>query len=87
MFSGIFIARYRVELVLATPLICATMAYYFNLGFRRDSPVQRPEKLYKSPRLMGLAAGAFILSAALLFIDLPFVSQLFRHWSEWQSVE
>ena len=49
LFFGAFIIRYRLELILSFPLVALTMAWYFNLGFRRNSPVQHPEGLYHEP--------------------------------------
>ena len=71
MLSGVFIARYRIELVLATPLVALAMAYYMHLAFKPDSPVQHPEKLYRQRRLMLLVILAFGACTALLFIDVP----------------
>lgn len=70
MTSGIFIIRYRIELVLATPLVAACLAYYLHIGFRPHSLVQYPESLYRERKLMLLVALAFIMCAALLFFDL-----------------
>ncbi len=84
MFSGVFIARYRVELVLATPFVCLAMALYLHVGFRYDSPVQRPERLYQMPWLMVLIAAAAVISIGLLFVDIPIIVHMFRHWYTWQ---
>jgi 4-hydroxybenzoate polyprenyltransferase len=78
MFSGIFIARYRTELVLATPLVCIALAYYLRVGHRRNSLVQHPEKLYREPKLMVLVGLAFAACALLLFVDVPIVREFFR---------
>ena len=71
MLSGVFIARYKLELVLATPFVAFAMAYYMHLGFKPDSPVQYPEKLYRQRKLMLLTILAFGACAALLFMDIP----------------
>jgi decaprenyl-phosphate phosphoribosyltransferase len=68
-----FTVRYRLELLLSLPLACVAMAMYFASAFRPDSPVQRPEHLWREPWLMltvALFAGA---CAVLLFVDLPFL--------------
>jgi decaprenyl-phosphate phosphoribosyltransferase len=67
---GIFANRYRPELLLALPLAAIVMAIYLWLGFKPDSPVQRPEELYRQPMLalaIGVCAAAIVV---LLFIDL-----------------
>jgi len=71
MLSGVFMARYQVELVLATPLVALAMAYYMHLGFKPDSPVQRPEELYREKKLMVLVTLAAGACALLLMVDIP----------------
>jgi 4-hydroxybenzoate polyprenyltransferase len=80
MFSGVFIARYRMELVLATPLVCLCIAYYLHLGFKENSPVQTPESLYKARKLMLLVTLAFAACVVLLFVDIPAFRDTFRAW-------
>lgn len=75
--SGLFMARYRIELLCASPLVVLTMAYYMHLGFKPDSPAQRPENLYREPRLMALVALSFGACALLLFLDLPQLEEFF----------
>ncbi len=77
MWSGVFIARYRVELCLAIPVVAYAMAYYMHLGFKKDSPVQNPERLYRQPKLMVLCTAAFVACAVLLLVEWP----AFEHWT------
>lgn len=77
-FSGIFIARYRIELVLAIPLVVFCQAYYFHLGFRRNSPVQRPEQLYRERKLMLLVGLTFLVCALCLLVDVPWLRAMFE---------
>jgi 4-hydroxybenzoate polyprenyltransferase len=77
MLSGFFMARYHVEVILATPLVALAMAYYIHLGFRAHSPVQHPEQLYRQRKLMALVAVAFAACALLLFIDIPWFRSMF----------
>ncbi len=77
LFFGAFIMRYRMELILAFPFVALLMAVYFGLSFRHESAVQNPEKLYREPRLMwslGLCIAVFVL---LLFVDMPWLGDLF----------
>lgn len=71
MLAGVFMARYDAELVLATPLVALAMAYYIHLGFKPNSAVQYPERLYREKKLMLLAALAFGACVLLLFIRIP----------------
>ena len=77
LFFGAFIMRYRMELILAFPIVAWLMAIYFGLSFRTESAVQNPEKLYREPRLMLillLCIGVFTL---LLFVNLPWLHAWF----------
>ena len=80
MFSGVFIARYRPELVLATPAVCYCLAYYLHLTFRPDSPVQHPERLYREKKLLVLTILSFAACTLLLFLDLPSFDEFFAPW-------
>lgn len=71
LFFGAFIMRYRLELVLAFPLVALVMAAYLDLGMKSDSPVQRPEELYRQPRLMVAVGACAAAMLALLFVDIP----------------
>ncbi len=76
LFGGIFLIRYRVELILGVPFLAGFMAVYMRLGFQDNSPVQYPEKLY---RQKGLVAYAFLTAAVLiscLIIRIPQLSRL-----------
>ena len=46
LFGGIFIVRYRIELILFVPVIAGLFAYYLKLGLKENSPAQNPESLY-----------------------------------------
>jgi len=78
MMSGVFIARYRMELVLATPLVALCIAYYMHIGFRENSAVQKPEKLYREKKLMVLVAISFAVCTFLLLVDIPAFSEFFE---------
>jgi decaprenyl-phosphate phosphoribosyltransferase len=77
LFFGAFVMRYRMEMVLAFPLIALLMAVYFNLAFVQDSPVQNPEKLYREPRLMVLLAACSFVLCVMSFVNLPWLTQVF----------
>ena len=77
LFFGAFILRYRIELILAFPLVAWTMAIYFKLAFKPESSVQNPEKLYKEPMLMGAFASTVVVMALLLFVRLPRLETFF----------
>ena len=70
-FIGIFLIKYRVELVVFMPFLMALFCYYFWLSFKDDSSVQKPEKLYHETALMIYCAFLIALFAALMLIDIP----------------
>lgn len=77
LFFGAFIMRYRLEWVLAFPVIALLMAEYFNLSFQSESAVQNPEKLFRAKRLMVLVCVCVGLLALLLFVNVSAVGRLF----------
>jgi 4-hydroxybenzoate polyprenyltransferase len=77
LFFGAFIMRYRLELILAFPLVALNMAMYLHLAFKPDSAVQRPEGLWREPLLMTGVLACVLVMAILLFVDLPIVDQIF----------
>lgn len=76
LFAGVFIARYRLEVVLAGPLMAYAMAYYLHLGFKPESPAQYPELLFRQKKLMVIVVLAFLACGAMLFIDIPQLATL-----------
>ncbi len=77
MFSGVFIARYRMELILATPLVGIAMGSYFRMGFKPDSPAMKPEDIWRHPALWIPVGVAFLACALLLFVEVDMVRTFF----------
>ena len=77
LFFGIFLIRYRIELVLATPFFAGFIAMYLRLGFNQNSAAQYPERLYKQKGLAIYIGFCLLLILALLFIDIPVVDHMF----------
>jgi len=77
LFFGMFIVRYRMELILSVPFIAGFVAWYIYLGFLEDSPVQNPEKLFQQPYFLSYACLCVCVFFALLFVDVPWVANLF----------
>ncbi|MBU4184675.1 MAG: UbiA prenyltransferase family protein [Proteobacteria bacterium] len=77
LFFGIFLIRYRVELILSVPFMAGFIPMYMRLAFWDDSPAQYPEKLYKQRGLVVYSAFCLILVLSLLFIDIPLVGEIF----------
>ncbi|HWB95737.1 MAG TPA: UbiA family prenyltransferase [Bryobacteraceae bacterium] len=77
LFFGAFLIRYRIELVLAFPLIAVVMAVYFHLAFEPNSAVQNPEYLYKQKALMISVISCSVLLLVLAWVDIPFLRSVF----------
>lgn len=77
LFFGAFIMRYRMELILAFPIVAWLMSIYFGLSFRSESAVQNPEKLYREPLLMTVLILCITVFTALLFVDMPWLRSCF----------
>ena len=78
LFLGAFVMRYRLELILAFPLVALVMALYLDLSFKKDSAVQRPEGLYREPKLMSAVIVCAAAMAALMLIDIPILKDIFN---------
>lgn len=77
MFSGVFISRYRMELLLAAPLVALAMGRYMRMAYSDDSLVQNPERLYRDRRLFLLVMAAFLACVVLMFVDVPVMRSFF----------
>jgi 4-hydroxybenzoate polyprenyltransferase len=75
-FLAVFLMQYRQEYMLALPFIAILFASYFWLAMRRDSVASRPERLFRSRRLMTASAVVVIALTALSFIDIPGLNDL-----------
>ena len=70
-FIGIFLVKYKIELILAIPFIVGLLCYYFYISFSEDSVVQKPEKLYKEKGLMLYCLFLVVLFIILMNIRIP----------------
>jgi decaprenyl-phosphate phosphoribosyltransferase len=77
LFLGAFVMRYRLELILAFPLVAVVMAIYLELSFKKDSAAQRPEGLYREPKLMVAVIVCFATMAALMLVNIPVLQDIF----------
>jgi len=75
---GIFLMRYKMELLLSIPAIAGFMAWYIHLGFLENSPAQNPEKLYRQKHFVMYCFFCISLVLSLLFIDLPLLHTIFE---------
>lgn len=78
LFFGIFLMRYKMELILSIPLVAGFMAWYIKLGFIENSPAQYPELLYKQKGFTIYCVICGIVFPLLLFVDFPLLYTIFE---------
>ena len=71
LFFGAFCMRYRLELILAFPLVALVMAMYLRVALKPNSAAQQPERLYRERGLMIAVIATTIAMVVLLRVDLP----------------
>jgi decaprenyl-phosphate phosphoribosyltransferase len=72
-FLGIFLIKHRIELLLSFPLFALLFTWYLQIGFKKDSPAQYPEKLYNETSFMLFILILCGVLGALLYIDIPWL--------------
>lgn len=73
---GVFLIKYRIEYVLAFPLVIFMFAQYLVLAMRSGSVAQKPEKLLKEKRLMLSSVATMLALALLSVVDIPVLHEL-----------
>lgn len=75
-FIGIFLIKYKIELVIGVPIFVGLYCYYFSMAFDKNSSVQRPEKLFKEKALILYGISLIIIFSVLMIIDIPWLETL-----------
>jgi 4-hydroxybenzoate polyprenyltransferase len=78
LFSGIFLVRYHLELILFAPVGAGVFAFYLHVGLRPNSPVQQPEKLYRERAFFAYMVFATLLFVVLMFTSIPGLYEIFN---------
>lgn len=73
LLIGFFLVKYRIEYLLACPLIIAMFAHYLALSMRSGSVAQKPEKLFRERRLMVISGATVVALLVLSFVNLPWL--------------
>jgi 4-hydroxybenzoate polyprenyltransferase len=71
LFLGVFLVKYRIELLLSFPFIALLFAWYIRMGYDEDSAAQHPEKLLGQRKFMLYVALLTAFMAALFVKDIP----------------
>ncbi len=78
LFSGIFIVRYRVELILFVPVAAGFFGYYLSLGLKQDSPTQYPERLYRERGFVSYVLLSIVVLVLLMLVRVPALYNVFN---------
>lgn len=68
---GIFLLKYRIEYIVAMPVLFFLFCYYLYIAHKPDSAAQKPEKLFREKKLMLLVGVLVVLFAVLTVVDIP----------------
>jgi 4-hydroxybenzoate polyprenyltransferase len=75
-FLGIFLIKYRVEYLLTFPAFAALFGLYLALSMQHGSVAQKPEKLFREPKLAALVIVIVALLGFTTFVDIGFLNAL-----------
>jgi len=75
---GVFLIKYKIELLLSIPLICGLFCYYLRICYKPDSAAQKPEKLFREKWLMVYVALLVLLLLLLFNIRIPVLDLFLR---------
>lgn len=75
-FLGIFLIKYRIEYIMLFPIVALLFTYYLNLGLKKTSITQTPEKLFQSKTLLIIVLSLVLSFALLTFADINFLNIL-----------
>ena len=76
LLIGVFMIKYRVELVLTFPLLAILFVWYLRVGLKPDSAAQHPERLFREKGLFFFVLLLAVLMVLLLFMDVPWLHVL-----------
>jgi decaprenyl-phosphate phosphoribosyltransferase len=78
LFLGVFLVKYRIELILSFPFVAGLFTWYLRMGMKENSAAQHPEKLLSEVRFMIYVVGLTILMGSLFVVDIPILHKLLR---------
>jgi ammonia channel protein AmtB len=76
LFLGVFLIKYRIELLLTIPFLALLFVWYLQIGMKHDSAAQKPEKLYKERPFMLYVMAIGALFTTLLVVKIPWLNFL-----------
>lgn len=75
-FLSIFLVKYRIEYIIALPVVIMLFTAYFLLAARPDSLAQKPEKLFRDSSLMLILLALVVVFILASYIDIPLLATL-----------
>lgn len=78
LLLGVFIVRYKLELLLSVPMMAGFFAMYLHVTLKPNSPVQNPERLYRERGLMVYLVLCVVAFLGLMFMDIPALYDVFN---------
>lgn len=78
LMLGVFIIRYKFELILCVPLFAGFFSVYMQTALKKDSPVQAPERLYRERGLMVYLAVCLLAFVGAMICDVPALASWFN---------
>lgn len=76
LLVGVFMIKYRVELVLTFPLLAILFVWYLHVGLKPNSAAQHPERLFREKGLFFFLLLLGAVMVVLLFVDIPWLHVL-----------
>jgi 4-hydroxybenzoate polyprenyltransferase len=73
LFLGVFLIKYRIELLLTIPFLALLFVWYLKIGMKHDSAAQKPETLYRERGFMAYVVGVGALFLLLLVVRIPWL--------------
>ncbi|MEM9170418.1 MAG: UbiA family prenyltransferase [Pseudomonadota bacterium] len=82
---AVFFVKYRIEYMIAFPVLIAMFGQYLSLSMGDDSAAQKPEKLYREKKLLAIVAALSVVFVVFTFVDVPALESLAsQHFIELQ---
>ena len=78
LFLGVFLVKYRIELILSFPFVAGLFTWYLRMGMRENSAAQHPERLLGEGRFMLYVIALTVLIGVLFVVDIPILHRLLR---------
>ena len=75
---GVFLVKYKLELLLFIPFMIWIYSYYLWLSYKSDSCVQKPEKLYHEKTLMLYCLMLLAIFVILMICKIDFLHILIK---------